>query len=108
VDDIRPKWIKTKRTKAEYSIGITKQYDLIKQGLLETKKIGASRLISVASIDRLFADSVPVPAPGGGRKAGNEHIEPPLPADPPRRRGRTHNDQRLHSRVVRAPPRTGQ
>jgi hypothetical protein len=108
VDNIQPKWIKPKRTQAEYGIGITKQYDLIKQGLLETKKIGASRLISVASLERLFADPGPVPAPGGGRKAGKKPPEPPLTADLPRRRGRPPNDKRLYSRVVRAPPRTGQ
>jgi hypothetical protein len=88
VDDIRRKWIKPRRTSDEYGIGLTKLYELLNRGLLETKKIGTSRLISVESLDRLFADPEPVPAPGGRRKAGNEHIEPPLPADPPRRRGR--------------------
>lgn len=88
MDDIQPKWVKPKRASAVYGLGITKLYDLLNQGLLETKKIGASRLISVASLERLFADPGPVPAPGGGRKGGNDHIEPPLPADPPRRRGR--------------------
>jgi hypothetical protein len=87
VDDIQPKWIKPKRASAVYGLGITKLYDLLNQGLLETKKIGASRLIGVASLDRLFADPEPVPAPGGGRKAGDDGLGPSPPADRPRRRG---------------------
>ena len=67
--DIEPKWIKPKRASAEYCIGLTKVYELLNQGLLETKKLGASRLISVESLDRLFADPQPVRAPPGGRKA---------------------------------------
>jgi hypothetical protein len=93
VDDIQPKWIKPKRASAVYCIGITKLYELLGQELLETKKIGASRLISVASLDRLFADPDPVPAPGGGRKAGNGCPEPLVLADPPRRRGHPRETQ---------------
>ena len=87
MDDIQPKWIKPKRASAVYGLGITKLYDLLNQGLLETKKIGASRLIRVASLDRLFADPEPVPAPGGGRKADDDLKRSHL-AHRPRRRGR--------------------
>ena len=88
MDDIRPKWVKPKRACAEYSMGLTKLYELINQGLLETKKIGASRLIGVASLDRLFTDPEPVRSPGGGRKTGKEHPEPPSRTAPARRGSR--------------------
>ena len=72
MDDVQPRWIKPKRASAVYCVGLTKIYELLNQGLLETKKIGASRFIGVASLDRLFADPEPVRSPTGGRKAGSE------------------------------------
>ena len=89
MDDIQPKWIKPKRASAEYGVGVTRLYELLNQGLLETKKIGASRFIGVASLDRLFADPAPVRSPAGGRKAGKERPEPASLTDRSRRSSRS-------------------
>jgi len=78
VYDIQRKWVKPKHASAVYGIGLTKLYELLNQGFLETKKIGASRLIGVASLDRLFADPKPVLTPTGRRKAGKERPEKSL------------------------------
>jgi hypothetical protein len=102
MDDIPTKWIKPKRASVVYGIGVTKLYDLLNQGFLETKKIGASRLIGVESLDRLFADPEPVRSPAGERKAAKEYPESPLPLTDPRRRGRPRKEDRPRSRVVRA------
>jgi hypothetical protein len=96
LDNIKPKWIKPRRASAIYCIGLTTLYQLLNQGLLDTKKIGASRLISVESLEQLFADPEPVRSPAGGRKAANEeHPEPSLLTDPQRRRGRPRNQAQL-------------
>ena len=80
--DIQPKWVKPKHASAVYGIGLTKLYELLNKGLLETKKIGASRLIGVASLDRLFADPQPVLSPTGRRKAGKDRPGKSLLTDP--------------------------
>jgi excisionase family DNA binding protein len=43
-----------------YGIGRTKLYDLIREGRLDARKLGARTLVTVASLDALLASLPPV------------------------------------------------
>jgi hypothetical protein len=116
-----PRWGRAKEAARHYGVGLTTIYAWLNAGRFTTRKVGGIRLLLIGAArdidieERPLPNAVPVsrrPENVGktwrGRKAGKEPPEPPLTADPPSRRGRPPNDKRLHSRVVRAPPRTGQ
>jgi hypothetical protein len=59
------KWIPPKRAKQQYGLGLTSIYALLGDDRLVSVKIGGRRLISVASLEALFAN------PDAGRISGD-------------------------------------
>jgi hypothetical protein len=49
----RPIWVRPKRAAELGGFGLTRCYELINNGILETVKVDGMRLVSVASIERL-------------------------------------------------------
>lgn len=56
--DFKPRFVRPRDAAKLVPCGITKLYELIRSGALETKHFGGSTLISVESIER-FQDSLP-------------------------------------------------
>jgi hypothetical protein len=56
-EQIEPIWVRPKRAAAIGGFGLTRCYELIKDGQLRTRKVGGMRLVSVASIKALGADA---------------------------------------------------
>lgn len=48
-----PIWVRPREACRLASVGLTRIYELMNEGALESRKIGRSRLISVASIEQL-------------------------------------------------------
>lgn len=60
--NIKPRYVRPRDAAKLVPCGTTKLYELINDGVLETKHFGGSTLISVESIDR-FHDSLPSAKP---------------------------------------------
>jgi hypothetical protein len=48
-----PRWVRPHRASEMYDIGLTKLFQLIKDGRVESRKIDGMRLISVVSLETL-------------------------------------------------------
>ena len=53
-DYLQPRLVSIRQASALLAIGLTKTYDLIGEGLLETVTIGSRRLVTLRSIDALI------------------------------------------------------
>ena len=65
-----PRWLSPKRASVQYGLGLTSLYALLADGRLNSTKIGARRLISVSSLNELFAASTQMPLTGAGKRKG--------------------------------------
>lgn len=52
-ENSRPIWVRPKKAAQLGGFGLTRCYELMNSGELESRKVGGLRLISVASIERL-------------------------------------------------------
>ncbi len=55
--ELRPRLVSVKDAARLLGIGVTKVYELISDGLLDTISIGARRLVTLSSIDALIQRS---------------------------------------------------
>lgn len=53
-DYLQPRLVSIQQARTLLGIGLTKTYDLIAEGLLETVTIGSRRLVTLHSIDALI------------------------------------------------------
>ncbi|WP_426039676.1 helix-turn-helix domain-containing protein [Brevundimonas sp. DC300-4] len=53
-DYLQPRLVSIQQARTLLGIGLTKTYDLIAEGLLETVTIGSRRLVTLRSIDALI------------------------------------------------------
>jgi len=53
-DYLQPRLVSIRQASSLLAIGLTKTYDLIGEGLLETVTIGSRRLVTLRSIDALI------------------------------------------------------
>jgi len=60
--NIKPRYVRPRDAAALLTCGMTKLYELINSGAIETKHFGGSTLVSVESIDQ-FQDSLPAAKP---------------------------------------------
>lgn len=56
-EPFKPIWARPRRASKMLDVGLTKTYELINNGTLETVKLDGMRLVSVASIERLREQS---------------------------------------------------
>jgi excisionase family DNA binding protein len=59
VDIPRPLWVRPKEACRLTGLGMTRVYELLNSGDLQSRKLGRARLVSVASIERLGDDQKP-------------------------------------------------
>ena len=55
----RPLWVRPQEACRLSGLGLTRLYELLNSGDLESRKLGRSRLVSVASIERLGTELKP-------------------------------------------------
>ena len=53
VEEVEPLWVRPKRAIQIIDCGLTKFYELVADGRVETKKLDGMRLVSVASLKKL-------------------------------------------------------
>ena len=54
IDHLQPRLVSIRQARTLLGIGLTKIYELIAEGLLETITIGSRRLVTLRSIDALI------------------------------------------------------
>jgi excisionase family DNA binding protein len=55
----RPLWVRPREACRLTGLGLTRVYELLNSGDLESRKLGRARLVSVTSIERLGSDLKP-------------------------------------------------
>ncbi len=61
-ENTRPIWVRPRRATELGGFGMTRLYELLASGELESRKVGGLRLISVRSIERLGESDTPAAA----------------------------------------------
>ena len=59
IDLTRPLWVRPQEACRLTGLGLTRIYELLNSGDLESRKLGRARLVSVSSIERLGDDQTP-------------------------------------------------
>lgn len=62
-NESRPLWVRPAEACRLSGLGLTRLYELLNTGELESRKLGAARLVSVASIERLGVEVKPEAVP---------------------------------------------
>lgn len=65
-----PMWVRPKEAARLAGLGVTRLYELLNSGEIESRKLGGARLVRVASLENLGAEVKPedIPLPHASRR----------------------------------------